>query len=132
MKVKGILRFYFCADFLNEELDKRILKQAFSSSDPEKGGRCADRIINIISEKQKLAALWQYLDGVMQGFGEDDRRVLYYYGVSAGKVPKERRNAVRRVTVRFFRHANRLCAHEEGVRLAEGYYFLMCRRLPTK
>lgn len=122
MKAKSVLKFYFRADSLNAAIDGLIMKRAFSHASPSEG---AEAIIGLIEQKKKLGGLWRYLDGVMEDFSEGDRRVLRYYGCTQKRVPPEMHNEVRRVTVRFFRHARRLGSYAEGLKLVEGYYCLL-------
>ena len=74
MKSKRLIRFYFAADELNCALDNLILQNACNTRDFVRGGEFyAERIIEIIEIKSELGRLWNYLDKVMEGFGEGER-----------------------------------------------------------
>lgn len=132
MNVKRLLRFYFSADKLNSSLDNLITYYACGSGiNGEDGEACAEKILSLISAKRNLSLLWGYLNGVMQAFGEEDRRLLLTYayircGISSLK--EEDRKNLRRVTVRFSRRANNAERFSEGIRLVNSYYALLpCR-----
>lgn len=129
LKSKRILKFYFCAQRLNDALDNLIVHAACSSG-REDFWKCADKVISLISAKQQLASLWGYLDGVMQGFDEGDRTILRGYAFSRvgySGLPRGKANRVRRVVVRFMRRARSLRLYGAGVELVGRYYALLGR-----
>lgn len=131
MKSKRLLRFYFCADKLNEALDRLMLAAACGSAENIYNCEvCAERIGGLIEAKYALSALWNYLDGVMKGFGGEDKAVLYGYALSRGgwaRLGRERANAVRKVVVRFMRRAKYLSRFSSGAELVDKFYALIGR-----
>ncbi len=137
MKSKRILKFYFFADRLNGALDNYISKCAANSADYTRGGEYyAKKICALIEEKNILGALWRYLDGVMGAFSKRERCVLCFYGATRRGISSfndyERRE-IKRVTVKFGRHARGIERFAEGLALVGKYYCLLgfCR-LPVK
>ncbi len=129
MKSKRLIRFYFAADELNCALDNLILQNACNTRDFVRGGEFyAERIIEIIEIKSELGRLWNYLDKVIEGFGEGERRTLEFYGKArAGikKLPDDRRREIKRAVVKFTRHARFTERYEEAVRLVGEFYCLL-------
>ncbi|MGN0817583.1 MAG: hypothetical protein ACI4L9_01320 [Candidatus Coproplasma sp.] len=132
MNVKRLLRFYFSADKLNCALDNLIMRCACGSANSAAGGAaCAERILELISAKRSLSLLWGYLNGVMQGFCEEDGELLLTYAYMRSgltKLNKEDAKSFRRVTVRFSRRARNADRFTEGIRLVNSYYALLSRR----
>jgi len=129
MKSKQIIRFYFSADEINKALDNLILDKALKSANF--GRSCeyyAERILALIGAKEELSKLWNYLDGVISSLTARERAVLKFYGESrvglAGLTPSCMRE-VKRVTVKFARHARNIGRYGEGVKLVKRYYCLM-------
>lgn len=129
MKSKRILKFYFFADGLNVALDNYIMKLAVSSGDHVRGGEYfAQRICALIEEKSVLGKLWQYLDGVLGGFSEREKRVLRFYGATRRGITSfnaAERREIKRVTVKFSRHAAGLARFAKGLELLGKYYCLL-------
>ena len=129
MKSKQLLRFYFYADGLNKALDNLILKYACSEDYCRGGEFYADRICDVIWAKQRLCELWKYLDGVVDGLTAGEREVLRYYGAmrgGTGRLSEDSRREIKRVTVKFTRHARNIGRFAEGVKLVKKYYCLIC------
>ena len=125
MKVKRILRFYYCADSLERAFDNLILKIA--SSYDGSGFDCADRLCRIIDEKSELAALWDYLDGVISRLPEDDGAALEEYArlrCGIKRLNSEQIKRLRLAVIKFKRRARRLEWFKRGVELAGKYYCL--------
>ncbi len=129
MKSKRILKFYFFAESLNFALDNLIEKFAVSSSDFTRGGDYyAEKICGIVEEKGKLSELWNFLDTVMRGFTVSERKVLRFYGATRRGISsftEDERREIKRVTVKFGRHAKGLERFKEGVGLVGKYYCLL-------
>lgn len=129
MKNKRLLRFYFNADGLNEALDRLIFACAFKSAYGQEGGVFyAERIISVITAKNALAGLWQYLDGVMGTLREKDRETLRFYSSMRTGIKclrEEERKNVKRAMIKFIRHARHAERFEEGIRLVNEYYCLL-------
>lgn len=129
MNSKQLLKFYFYADGLNGALDNLIMKNACNTSDYRRGGEYyADRICELIGAKQRLCELWGYLDGVIGEFSESEREVLRFYGVmrgGTGRLSEGSRREIKRVTVKFMRHARAIGRYAEGVKLVKKYYCLI-------
>lgn len=129
MKSKQIIRFYFSAGNINKALDNLILNKALKSANY--GRSCeyyAERILALIGAKEELSRLWDYLDGVVSSLSERERSVLKFYGglrVGLSKLTLARAKEVKRVAVKFTRHARFLGRFGEGVRLVKKYYCLM-------
>lgn len=128
MKSKQIIRFYFSAGDINKALDNLILDKALKSANYEKSGEFyAEQIAEIIAAKGELSLLWGYLDGVIKNFTKKERSVLKFYGglrVGALKFEPEVFREIRRVLMKFRRHAVNLERFGEGVRLVREYYCL--------
>ena len=131
MKSKRLIKFYFCADKLNEAMDRLILAAACGSANNIYNcEECADKVVGLIEAKYTLSGLWNYLDGVMKGFSGEDKGVLYGYAFSRGgwaRLGRERGNAVRKVVVRFMRRAKYLERYSSGAELLDKFYALMGR-----
>lgn len=129
MKSKRLIRFYFAADNLNRALDNLITYNACNTEDFERGGGFyADKIIRIIGVKSELTRLWGYLDGVMGELNAHERDVLEFYGglrVGIKKFPDEKRREIKRVVVKFTRHARFIDRYGEGLKFLKEYYCLL-------
>lgn len=129
MKSKQLIKFYFSAESINEALDNLILDKALKSANY--GRSCeyyAERIFALIDAKEELSRLWGYLDGVVSSLTERERSVLRYYGrlrTGLSGLTLARAKEVKRVTVKFTRHARLIGRYGEGVRLVKKYYCLM-------
>ena len=127
MKVKRILRFYYCAESLERAFDNLIFKIASSSFD-KSSFDCADRLCRIIDEKSELAKLWSYLDGIIPALSEEERSSLEEYAklrCGIKRLAAEDIKRLRRAVVKFRRHARRLECFYKGLRLVYKYYCLM-------
>ena len=125
MKVKRILRFYYCADSLERAFDNLILKIA--SSFDGSGFDCADRLCRIIGEKSELAALWDYLDGIISRLPEDDNAALGEYArlrCGIKRLAPDEIKRLRRAVIKFKRRARRLDGFKRGTELVGKYYCL--------
>lgn len=129
MKSKQLIRFYFSAGRINKALDNLILDKALKSANHP--GSCeyfAERILALIDVKKELSKLWNYLDNVVSSLTERERSVLKFYGrlrVGLTKLAPAHANEVKRVTVKFTRHARLIERYVEGVQLVKEYYCLM-------
>lgn len=128
MKSKQLIRFYFSADNVNKALDNLILDEALKSANYGKSCEYyAERIFALIEAKAELNRLWNYLDGVVSALTQREREVLKFYGglrVGLSKLAVRQAKEVKRVTVKFTRHARFLGRYGEGVRLVNKYYCL--------
>lgn len=128
MKSKQLIRFYFSAGNVNKALDNLILDKALKSANYGKSCEYyAERILALIEAKAELSKLWNYLDGVVSSLTQRERAVLKFYGgLRAGlsKLSVRQAKEVKRVTVKFTRHARFLGRFGEGVRLVKKYYCL--------
>lgn len=129
MKIKQLVRFYFSADYLNEELDGIILSYACKSANYLKSGEYYfQRIAAVIEAKCKLNALWGYLDNVMSGITARERAVLKYYGDlrhGIAKLDEGRKKEIKRVAVKFTRRARGVGRYSDGINMVKKYYCMM-------
>ena len=129
MKSKQLIRFYFSAGNINKALDNLILNKALKSANYAKSCEYyAEHILALIDAKKELSRLWNYLDKVMSSLAERERAVLKFYAglrVGLSKLPLARVREIKRVTVKFTRHARLIERYGEGVRLVKRYYCLM-------
>lgn len=129
MKVKRILKFYFCAERLNGTLDNMITAYAVGSG--ACAGSClgyAEKICGVICAKRGMNELWLYLDNIICGLTEEEKRVLKFYGclrTGVNTFSEETRREIKRVLVKFTRRARRLQTFENAIRLVNRYYCLM-------
>ena len=121
MKTKRILRFYFAADSLDRAFDNLIMRKACTAN--ADGFTTAESICDVIAQKSCLERLWSYLDSVLTGFSQEDRVTLLNY--SARCAPKNCGNEVKRVVIRFVRHARRLPEFAEDIAVLDKYAALM-------
>lgn len=129
MRSKQLLKFYFSADKLNRALDNLITQNALSSADYHFDAEYyAERICAIIGCKKQLSMLWRYLDGVISAFSAREKKVLAFYGALRGGItalPADVKKEIKKVTVKFTRHARNIAAYADGVKLVGGYYCLL-------
>lgn len=129
MKYKQILRFYFNADELERALENLIMMHACRSADCVKGGEhYAEKILALIEAKEKLSELWQYLDGVISAIKSDEVQVLKSYALmryGIRRLDEAKQREIKRVVIKFTRHARSLERYPEGVYLVGEYYCLM-------
>lgn len=126
MKSKRILRFYFNADALEKAIDNLILRSACVSAGAEgRGEYFAEKILDLISAKDKLSGLWRYLNAVAEGIPRKDVEILRAYasmrtGIShlGGSEKKE----IKRALIRFVRRAKYIGRHAEAARLIDEFY----------
>ena len=127
MKVKRILRFYYCAEGLERAFDNLIMKIATSSFD-KSCFQGADRLCRIIEEKSELSRLWEYLDGIIPRLSEEERASLEEYAklrCGIKKLDADDVKRLRRAVVKFKRRARRLNNFSKGVELVGKYYCLI-------
>ena len=128
LKIKRILRFYFSADSLERTLDGLIMKCALNLT-----GSCAvaaEKICALIGEKSELSRLWNYVDGIINGFTEDERLSLKTYALMRCGIktqPPEIYRGIKRAAVKLTRRARRLDAFPDGLRLVNDYYCILGR-----
>lgn len=125
LKIKKILRFYFFADSLEKALNNLIINSAFSSANSPEVETYAERICNLIGEKQSLSRLWEYLDGILSGLSVEERAVLKGYAEMRCGIKKlcdEKRREIKRVAVKFTRRARRLESFVTAMGLVSKYY----------
>lgn len=129
MKCKRLLKFYFYAESLNTALDRLITAVALKSQERAGGGEeCAERIIEIIREKDELSRLWNYLDGVLKSFSESEIQILKFYGgLNSGlySLNKETIKKIKTAAIKFSRRARFILRYENAVRLVLDYYCLL-------
>ena len=129
MKSKQLIRFYFSADTVNKALDNLILDKALKSANHTRSCEYyAERISALIGAKEELSKLWNYLDKVVSSLSPRERSVLKFYAglrVGLSKLSLARAKEVKRVTVKFTRHARNIERYGEGVQLVKKYYCLM-------
>lgn len=128
LRVKKILRFYFSAESLERAFNNVIINNACSYADSYGGDYYAERICNLIEEKQQLSGLWGYLDGVMGGLTATERAVLegyaeLRYGIK--NLSDGRRREIKRVCMKFTRRAKRLDKYDIALGLMGKYYCLI-------
>ncbi|MDE7167627.1 MAG: hypothetical protein K2O28_02110 [Clostridia bacterium] len=128
MKSKQLIKFYFSAGNINKALDNLILDKALKSANYGKSCEYyAERILTLIDAKEELSKLWGYLDTVVSSLTDRERSVLKFYGAlrtGLSKLTVARAKEVKRVTVKFTRHARLIGRYGEGVRLVKKYYCL--------
>ena len=128
MKSKQLIRFYFSADNVNRALDNLILDKALKSANSGKSCEYyAERITALIGAKEELSKLWNYLDTVVSSLSEQEKTVLRFYAglrVGLSRLTLAQAKEVKRVTVKFTRHARFVGRYGEGVRLVKKYYCL--------
>ena len=124
MKVKNVLRFYYCADSLERTFDRLILKQAYSSA-----GRsceeCAEKICTLISEKSELSALWAYINEIISHLSAEVQSALERYArlrCGIKRLTAEETRALKRAVMAFTRRARRLESFESGLAIVGKYY----------
>lgn len=127
LKVKKILRFYYCAASLERAFDNLIMKIAASSFDKS----CiagADKLCRIINEKSGLAKLWEYLDGIIEKLPDEERAALEEYACMRCGIKRlgaEDVKRIRRAVIKFKRRARRLGSFSKGAELVAKYYCLI-------
>ncbi len=89
---------------------------------------CADRLCRIIGEKSELSRLWDYLDGIIPYFSEEERASLEEYAkmrCGIKRLGADDVKRLRRAVVKFKRRARRLNYFSKGVELVGKYYCLI-------
>ena len=128
MKVKRILRFYFCADSLERAFDNLIINNAYKSVQPYSGELYAEKICALLEEKKALSWLWYYLDGVIGGITEEERGALESYAkmrFGIKNLDDEKRREIKRAAIKFKRRARRIESFNEALQLINKYYALI-------
>lgn len=126
---KRLMRFYFKFEELERVLDNLILTWALRSAEGAKSGDYyAERIIDIIEAKRQLCELWQYIDSVMATLTSGDKQALQGYAnmrCGVRKLDDEKRLAIKRAQIKFWRHARAIERFSDGVRIVGEYYCLI-------
>ena len=125
LKVKKLLRFYYSADGLEKLIDGKIMKCAFGYSSCIDG---AERICALIEEKSELARLWNYLDGLIKEFSEEDKSSLKRYALMRCGLktqPPDTYKGIKRAAVKLVRHARRLYDYGRAIELVNYYYCVL-------
>lgn len=128
MKIKKILRFYFGADSLERAFDNLINKYVLSSMSAPCID-CASGIIDILEEKNSLANLWGYIDGVLKSFNASDLTALEEYAhlrCGLKSLSDAKRKGIRRAVIKFRRRAHRLESFADSYRTVAKYYAVIC------
>ncbi len=128
MKIKILLRFYFAVDKVEEHIDRLVIKNAYDPS--AEALPTAEKIAVLIEQKQLLGRLWAYLDNIMTGLSVTERNILEYYGFLRSGLKAlgaEEVKAVRRVVMKFIRHARRTDCFKREISLLKTYTCLTCR-----
>ena len=129
MKVKRLLRFYFCAEELNSALDDIIVHKAVGSDMGACTERCADDILKVIEVKGELSALWNYLDGIFCTLGAEDVRRLERYAMmrrSLRSLAEAERKGVHSSLMKFARrNVNFGCRFDGAMKVLGAYYCLI-------
>ncbi len=129
MKLKRVLKFYFSAEKLNRALDDIITRNALASADFTVSAKyCAEKICKVIETKKSLSALYGYIDGVMCGFKDGEKKALGYYaslktGILA--LPDDARREIKRVLSKFSRRSGGILRFGDGLCAVNAYYALM-------
>ena len=126
LKVKMLLKFYFCADSLNKAFDNIILKRACAYG--EVGRDTFESICALIGEKTMLSGLWSYIDAVVRAMPDGDVPLLEEYALlrtGLKCVEAERAKAMRRAAVKFARRALRLENFGKEIKAVERYCSLL-------
>ena len=124
MKPKKILRFYFGAGSLERAFDNLIMSKALNFEGDAL--ETAERLCSIIGEKMRLKELWEYLDGILSTFTEEEREILVMYS-SRRDMPltESGLKAAKRVVIKFTRHVRRLEEFIDVFTLLNKYYCLI-------
>ena len=129
MKVKRLLRFYFCADELNSALDNIIMRRAVSSGLGARAEESMDGIIQIIAAKSELAELWNYLDKVFSTLGTEDVIRLHRYAVmrtGLRSLAEAEKRGIHSSLMKFSRRNVNLGSRFDGaIKVLGAYYCLM-------
>ncbi len=125
IKSKKILRFYFNADGLERTLDKFILAAACRSAGTYAAEECANGIIELIAAKDKLAELWERVDGIIGGLSAGERQTLESYAFlrcGIRRLEEARQREIRRAVIKFTRHARGIERYADALKLVGEYY----------
>jgi len=127
---KHLLKFYFCADGLNDALDAVIVRLANSSADGFKGCEYyAERISKVIEAKSGLNELWLFLDGAIKTMNDGDVAALLSYSARrerGGAGDKTAEKAEHRALMKLSRRlSGRLERFAEQVKVLREYYCLV-------
>lgn len=126
MRTKTVLRFYFRAENIERVYDNVILKNALNFEDFGLGR--AERVCEFIKEKDELADLWSYVDGIISSFNEGDRTALKLYAnlrTGLNCRGAETVKAVKRAVIKFRRRALRLEGFEKALAIVGKYGCLL-------
>lgn len=121
MKTKKILRFYFSADSLEKAFDNLIINKACDKYSDSLD--TAEALCSIIGDKIQLERLWAYLDGILSGFSEEERKILSDYSARCAHRGDEK--AVKRTVIKFTRRAHRLEEFQNEISVLNKYYCLI-------
>ena len=129
MKVKRLLKFYFCAEELNSALDDIIVRKAVQSGMGAGAEECAGDILKVISAKEELAGLWNYLDGLFSSLcGEDVARLKRYALLRRGLkfLPEEESRGIHGSLMKFSRRSVNFGHRFDGaMKVLNAYYCLI-------
>lgn len=119
MKIKMLLKFYFTAEALNEQLDKLITYNACRAAEG-----CFEKITDLIEDKRALCNLMNYLESVFDKLTNEDRAVLESYArmrVGILSLRDELRREIKRAVMKFTRKLNYIGRHEEEICVLKKY-----------
>ena len=122
------MRFYFFADELERALDRLALAAACRSGGSGRtGDYWAERIAVITDKKDKLNALWVYLNSVVSAFGREEKEFLKKYAAYRGGGRRDalEDSLLKRVAVKFKRRAVRIENFKEELRTLKDCYCLI-------
>ncbi len=127
MKVKRLLKFYFCADGLNGALDNIILRFAMRSADGTSSCEVyAEKMIKVISEKESLGKLWAFLDNAFRTLTARDIATLESYALSKRKISEIGKTEIKRAVTKFSRRIRAgIDRFSASVGIVNEYYCLL-------
>lgn len=123
VSIKRVLKFYFYADEYSRLIDWKISACAKNSVN-RSGEECAEEMIELIEDKSILSEYWEYLEKVLAGFTNEEKKVLKFYCVLRAGVRRlgaAERAEIKRCAVKFRRRARRLDSFYEGYAVAAKY-----------
>ncbi len=126
MKVKRLLKFYFCADGLDGALNNLIMRRALNLECSALAA--AEGICDLLEEKSELSRLWGYMNRVMAGMPRGEAETLKSYALlrtGFSRLTEDMRKEYKRVTVKYFRRARNVVRYEKAIELINKYYCLI-------
>lgn len=103
MNVKKVLRFYFCAESAQEEMDRLIAYRALRIDFARGAEECVAEVAELVARKGEMCGFYRHVHAALSRFSRRELCVLKDYAFGRRAADAERRREIHRLAVAFSR-----------------------------